>query len=330
MNVENENSTRPVPVGRFAPSPTGRMHLGNIAAALLSWLSVRSRGGRWILRIEDLDPQRSRREYALQIEDDLRWLGIDWDEGGTDGTGPNGPYSQSLRGEFYSRQLRRLEEKGLTYPCRCTRADIMSTQAPHESDGRVVYAGTCRPCRLGGTAPDMPAPSDRPPATRIFVPDETIEFTDLVCGPRRVNLAKECGDFVLRRGDGAWAYQLAVVTDDALMGVTEVTRGNDLLLSAAQQIYLYGLLGFPVPAFAHIPLIVNGQGVRLSKRDASLSMGSLRAAHMPEEIIGHIAFLTGLSDTPDAVSATDIAAEFRGRSVFETLGRSSTIAATDF
>lgn len=330
MNVENENSTRPVPVGRFAPSPTGRMHLGNIAAALLSWLSVRSRGGRWILRIEDLDPQRSRREYALQIEDDLRWLGIDWDEGGTDGTGPNGPYSQSLRGEFYSRQLQRLEEMGLTYPCRCTRVDIMSTQAPHESDGRVVYAGTCRPRRLGGTAPDMSAPSDRPPATRIFVPDETIEFTDLVCGPRRVNLAKECGDFVLRRGDGAWAYQLAVVTDDALMGVTEVTRGNDLLLSAAQQIYLYGLLGFPVPAFAHIPLIVNEQGVRLSKRDASLSMGSLRAAHMPEEIIGHIAFLTGLSDTPDAVSATDIAAEFRGRSVFETLGRSSTIAATDF
>lgn len=330
MNVENENSTRPVPVGRFAPSPTGRMHLGNIAAALLSWLSVRSRSGRWILRIEDLDPQRSRREYALQIEDDLRWLGIDWDEGGTDGTGPNGPYSQSLRGEFYSRQLQRLEEMGLTYPCRCTRVDIMSTQAPHESDGRVVYAGTCRPRRLGGTAPDMSAPSDRPPATRIFVPDETIEFTDLVCGPRRVNLAKECGDFVLRRGDGAWAYQLAVVTDDALMGVTEVTRGNDLLLSAAQQIYLYGLLGFPVPAFAHIPLIVNGQGVRLSKRDASLSMGSLRAAHMPEEIIGHIAFLTGLSDTPDAVSATDIAAEFRGRSVFETLGRSSTIAATDF
>lgn len=330
MNVENENSTRPVPVGRFAPSPTGRMHLGNITAALLSWLSVRSRGGRWILRIEDLDPQRSRREYALQIEDDLRWLGIDWDEGGTDGTGPNGPYSQSLRGEFYSRQLRRLEEKGLTYPCRCTRADIMSTQAPHESDGRVVYAGTCRPCRLGGTAPDIPAPSDRSPATRIFVPDETIEFIDLVCGLRRVNLAKECGDFVLRRGDGAWAYQLAVVTDDALMGVTEVTRGNDLLLSAAQQIYLYGLLGFPVPAFAHIPLIVNGQGVRLSKRDASLSMASLRAAYQPEEIIGHIAFLTGLSDTPDAVSATDIAAEFSGRSVFETLGRSSTIAATDF
>lgn len=330
MNVENENSTRPVPVGRFAPSPTGRMHLGNIAAALLSWLSVRSRGGRWILRIEDLDPQRSRREYALQIEDDLRWLGLDWDEGGTDGTGPSGPYSQSLRGEFYSRQLQRLEEMGLTYPCRCTRADIMSTQAPHESDGRVVYAGTCCPRRLGGTAPDLPAPSDRPPATRIFVPDETIEFTDLVCGPRRVNLAKECGDFVLRRGDGAWAYQLAVVTDDALMGVTEVTRGNDLLLSAAQQIYLYGLLGFPVPAFAHIPLIVNEHGVRLSKRDASLSMASLRAAHTPEEIIGHIAFLTGLSDTPDAVSATDIAAEFSGRSVFETLGRSSTIAATDF
>lgn len=330
MNVENENNTRPVPVGRFAPSPTGRMHLGNITAALLSWLSVRSRGGRWILRIEDLDPQRSRREYALQIEDDLRWLGLDWDEGGTDGTGPNGPYSQSLRGEFYSRQLQRLEEMGLTYPCRCTRADIMSTQAPHESDGRVAYAGTCRPRRLGGTAPDIPAPSDRPPATRIFVPDETIEFTDLVCGPRRVNLAKECGDFVLRRGDGAWAYQLAVVTDDALMGVTEVTRGNDLLLSAAQQIYLYRLLGFPVPVFAHIPLIVNGQGVRLSKRDASLSMASLRAAYTPEEIIGHIAYITGLRPSSRPVSAADLAAALAGKFSFGALGRSNIITATDF
>lgn len=311
MNVENENNTRPVPVGRFAPSPTGRMHLGNITAALLSWLSVRSRGGRWILRIEDLDPQRSRREYALQIEDDLRWLGIDWDEGGTDGTGPDGPYSQSLRGEFYSRQLHRLEEMGLTYPCRCTRADIMSTQAPHESDGRVVYAGTCRPRRLGGTAPDIPAPSDRPPATRIFVPDETIEFTDLVCGPRRVNLAKECGDFVLRRGDGAWAYQLAVVVDDALMGITEVMRGNDLLVSAPQQIYLMRLLGLPVPQFAHLPLVCNAAGQRLSKRDASMSMEQLRRRLSPEEILGRIACLAGWQPDFSPVSLATLLARYR-------------------
>lgn len=330
MSVENENSARPTPVGRFAPSPTGRMHLGNIAAALLSWLSVRSRSGRWILRIEDLDPQRSRREYALLIEDDLHWLGLDWDEGGTDGAGCNGPYCQSLRGEFYRRQLQRLEDMGLTYPCRCTRADIMSAQAPHESDGRVVYAGTCRPRRLGGSAPDFPEPSVRPPATRIFVPDETIEFTDLVCGPRRVNLSGECGDFVLRRGDGAWAYQLAVVTDDALMGVTEVTRGNDLLLSAAQQIYLYRLLGFPVPEFAHIPLIVNEQGVRLSKRDASLSMASLRAGHTPEEIIGRIAYMTGLRQTSEPVSAAHLAADLTGTFRFDALGHRSSIVAAGF
>ena len=151
-----------------------------------------------------------------------------------------------------------------------------------------------------------------------------------LCGPRRVNLAKECGDFVLRRGDGAWAYQLAVVTDDALMGVTEVTRGNDLLLSAAQQIYLYRLLGFPVPAFAHIPLIVNGQGVRLSKRDASLSMASLRATYTPEEIIGRIACMTGLRQTSGAVSATDLAAALAGKFSFGALGCSNIITATDF
>ena len=139
--------------GRFAPSPTGRMHLGNIFAALVSWLSVRSQGGKWILRVEDLDPQRSRMEYARQIEDDLAWLGLEWDEGGVDSVGDHGPYCQSLRGDIYEEVLRRLESTGLTYPCYCTRADIMATQAPHESDGRVVYSGRCRPESLGGVMP---------------------------------------------------------------------------------------------------------------------------------------------------------------------------------
>lgn len=296
------------PVGRFAPSPSGRMHLGNVYTAVMSWLSARSRGGRWILRIEDLDPQRSKPEYTRLIEDDLRWLGLEWDEGGTDGRSSRGPYLQSLRHDLYADALRRLEEKGLTYRCICRRANILATQAPHESDGRVIYKGTCRPPRLGGTAE---IPADRPAATRLFVSDRTISFTDRICGPQSVNLATHCGDFILRRADGAWAYQLAVVVDDALMGVTEVVRGNDLLLSTAQQIYLYRLLGFPVPEFAHLPLLCNAAGQRLSKRDGAMSMDALRAIHTPQSLLGHIAHLAGLLPAPTPISLTDLLAVAR-------------------
>ena len=273
------------------------MHLGNIYTALLSWLSVKSRGGRWILRIEDLDPQRSKIEYARLIEDDLHWLGLEWDEGGLDGVGPNGPYVQSRRHHLYMEALERLKASGLCYPCSCTRADILATQAPHESDGRVVYKGTCRP-------PVMPSPyMDRPgAAVRLMVPDEDISFTDRIKGPQTVNLARHCGDFIVRRGDGAWSYQLAVVVDDALMGVTEVMRGDDLLLSAAQQIYLYRLLGFDSPEFAHVPLVCNEQGIRLSKRDRSLSMEYLREHHTPEEVLGIAAHRAGLIPSPFPIS----------------------------
>lgn len=274
------NKEHDTPVGRFAPSPSGRMHLGNIFTAYWSWKSVKERGGRWILRIEDLDPQRSKIEHARQIEDDLNWLGLDWDEGGLDGRGPNGPYRQSERSEIYADHLRRLRDMGVTYACRCRRADILATQAPHQSDGRVIYAGTCRPAGVPPFAPTEASTA----ATRIYVPDREIAFTDLICGPQRVNLARECGDFILQRADGAWSYQLAVVVDDALMGVTEVMRGDDLLLSAGQQIYLYGLLGYRAPEFAHVPLICNEQGVRLSKRDASMGMEALRRQHTPSSL----------------------------------------------
>lgn len=288
-------------IGRFAPSPTGRMHLGNVFSALVSWLSAKKTGGKWILRIEDLDPQRSRLEYARLIEDDLAWLGLDWDEGGIDGIGDHGPYLQSLRGEFYEDVFVRLKEKGLTYPCFCTRADIMATQAPHESDGRVVYAGTCRPSRLGGSARDDDSRQER--ATRLWVPDEEICFTDGLYGDQCVNLARHCGDFVLRRADGAWAYQLAVVADDAAMGVTEVVRGSDLLLSSAQQIYLYRLLGFTPPRYSHVPLLCNEKGERLSKRDASLSMEELRKEYTPSHLIGMLAYYSGLLPEPFPISA---------------------------
>lgn len=288
--------------GRFAPSPTGRMHLGNVFAALISWLSARKEGGKWILRIEDLDPQRSRIDHARLIEDDLAWLGLDWDEGGVDGKGPNGPYCQSMRGEIYKEALEKLQATGLTYPCFCTRADIMATQAPHESDGRVVYAGTCRPSRLGGSFDE--ATVDRPErAIRLFVPDKDMTFTDKLYGSQTVNLAAHCGDFVLRRADGAWAYQLAVVVDDALMGVTEVVRGFDLLLSSAQQIYLYDLLGYPAPQFAHVPLLCNEKGIRLSKRDSSLSMEELRKEYTPSHLIGQLAYIAGILPEPFPISA---------------------------
>ena len=309
--------------GRFAPSPTGRMHLGNVYSALLSWLSVRSQGGAWVLRIEDIDPQRSRPAYAQQIKDDLRWLGLDWDE----------EYTQSQRFSLYEQYLRQLQATGLVYPCYCTRADIMATQAPHESDGRIVYAGTCRPQELRGVkrvegvegsiprAFDSPIPRkidssknrkidastpQRSPSLRLFVPDEDIAFTDAHYGPLSVNLATHCGDFVLRRADGAWAYQLAVVVDDALMGITEVVRGRDLLLSAPQQIYLYRLLGFPSPTFCHLPLLCNASGQRLCKRDKSLDLGELRQHHSAEALLGLLAFHAGLIDQPSPLSAQSL------------------------
>ncbi|MBO4945061.1 MAG: tRNA glutamyl-Q(34) synthetase GluQRS, partial [Muribaculaceae bacterium] len=293
-----------VPVGRFAPSPTGRMHLGNIFTAVLSWLSVRSRGGRWILRIEDLDPQRSRQEHALRIEDDLRWLGLDWDEGGTAQSGPHAPYSQSLSDKVYREALARLRAKGTVYPCFCRKADLMASNAPHQSDGRIVYPGTCRRY-LHEPAPQTPA------AQRLLVPDRDIFFTDATYGPQVSNLARDCGDFIVRRADGAWGYQLAVVVDDARMGVTEIVRGSDLLLSSAQQIYIYELLGLTPPEFRHVPLICNAEGRRLSKRDSSMSMEALRRDHTPAQLLGIVAALARQTDTPRRLSLTDLLEIYR-------------------
>lgn len=281
--------------GRFAPSPTGRMHLGNIYSALLAWLSARSKGGSFVLRIEDIDQQRSRKEYADQLIADLHWLGIDWDE----------QYVQSQRFHIYEQHLDMLAAKGMTYPCYCTRADIMATQAPHESDGRVVYKGTCRP----GSGTVTPR-HDRPGATRIIVPDCDVSFTDGHYGSHTVNLARQCGDFIVRRADGAWAYQLAVVVDDALMGITEVVRGRDLLLSVPQQQYLYAQLGYSSPEFIHLPLLCNEAGQRLSKRDRSLDMGVLRDRFSAQEITGILAYYAGLIDMPEPIAAKELLCDF--------------------
>lgn len=299
------------PTGRFAPSPSGRMHLGNVYAALISWLSARSQGGRWLLRIEDIDRQRSKQHFTDLIMEDLEWLGLDWD----------GCCVQSERFGLYEEALARLREAGLTYPCYCTRAEIMATQAPHQSDGRIVYPGTCRPREIGAVrgeaaeCGDAPASavqqeSGRAPATRLIVPDATVAYTDGVYGPQSANLQREVGDFVLRRGDGAWAYQLAVVVDDAATGVTEVVRGCDLLLSGIQQTYLHRLLGCEPPQFFHLPLLCNSAGQRLSKRDGSMALDVLRSRHSGEEVIGMLARLSGLRQTDEAVSARELIRDF--------------------
>lgn len=283
------------------------MHLGNVYTALLSWLAARSRGGRWVLRIEDLDPQRSKAEFTRLIEDDLAWLGLEPDEGGSAGRGDHGPYMQSLRGEIYEAALERLRDMGMVYPCTCTRADLMATNAPHASDGTIVYGGRCRP--EGMPRRDIVFP-DRPHAQRLWVPYRTISFVDGICGAVSSDLAADSGDFVLRRADGAWAYQLAVVVDDALMGITEVIRGDDLLMSTPRQLYLYELLGFKAPSFAHLPLLRNAAGQRLSKRDGAMAMDQLRLRYTPAELLGHIAALAGLIPAPRPTSLEELIAIF--------------------
>lgn len=268
------------------------MHLGNMFSALLSWLSAKSKGGRWMLRIEDIDPQRARRDYAMMVMDDLQWLGLEWD---------GEPVWQSERSDIYEQYFRRLQEQGLTYPCYCTRADLMATQAPHESDGRVVYPGTCR---------HNSGKRQGPAATRLMVGDEDINFTDGHYGQQRVNMMQQVGDFIIRRKDGAWAYQLAVVVDDSLMGITEVVRGRDLLLSSPQQIYVARLLDFTPPQFIHLPLLLNTAGQRLSKRDKSLDMGTLRQHHSAEDIIGQLACYAGLQPVPQPVTAAALLKDF--------------------
>ena len=289
-------------VGRFAPSPSGRMHLGNVLCALLAWLSVRSRGGKYILRIEDLDPDRCPRHYADLIEDDLCWLGLDWDEGGSKG-GPDGSYYQSERTAIYEHYFEILQQKGLIYPCFCSRAALHAASAPHLSDGRVIYAGTCR----GMTADEIAAAMrKRKPAARLRVPDRTVEFVDGVQGHYAEHLPTECGDYIIRRSDGVFGYQLAVVVDDALEGVNEVVRGCDLISSAPRQIWLHETFGFKPPAFYHMPLLNAPDGRRLSKRDADLDLGVLRERFTPEDLVGALACAAGLIDRPEPVAAREL------------------------
>ena len=283
-------------VGRFAPTPSGRMHLGNVFAALIAWVSVRSRDGSLVLRMEDLDTQRTSEENAKILREDLLWLGLDWDVE----TPP-----QSQRSAVYDHYFDILKEKGLLYPCYCTRSQLHNVNAPHQSDGTYVYPGTCR-----SLTPQAQAAFERKPAWRVRVPEEIWQVNDLGQGLFTQNLQTECGDFVVRRADGVYVYQLAVTVDDGEAGVTEVVRGMDLLGSAPRQMYLQALFGFKHPQYGHVPMLLSSDGRRLSKRDKDLDLGVLRQHISPEALIGVLAYSAGLIPKNEPLSAKELATVF--------------------
>ncbi|HUK66519.1 MAG TPA: tRNA glutamyl-Q(34) synthetase GluQRS [Anaeromyxobacteraceae bacterium] len=280
--------------GRFAPSPTGPLHLGNARTAFLAWLAARSARSSFVMRIEDLDRLRVRPGFERRLLEELRWVGLDWDEG-PDAGGPFGPYRQSERGALYREALDELARQGLVYPCFCSRAEIAAAPgAPHgPGDDGPRYPGTCRGLSPADIAHRRAA---RAPALRFRVPEGKVHFHDLVHGRCEFDVAAEVGDFVVARADGIAAYQLAVVVDDAAMAMEEVVRGDDLLSSTARQLLLYRALGLRPPRFAHVPLLAGPDGARLAKRHGALSLGELRERGAdPRAVTGLLAALSGLA-----------------------------------
>jgi glutamyl-tRNA synthetase len=295
--------------GRFAPSPTGPLHLGNARTALLAWLAARAAGGALVMRVEDLDPPRVRPGLEARLLDELRWLGLGWDEG-PDLGGRFGPYRQSERGDRYLAALELLRRTGLAYPCFCSRAEVAAAaQAPHgPSDEGPRYPGTCR----GLTAAEVARRSgERRPAWRLRVEPGEVRFDDLVHGPCRFEPSASTGDFVVMRADGVAAYQLAVVVDDAAMEISDVVRGDDLLPSTARQLLLFAALGLPAPRFAHVPLVVADDGERLAKRTGARSLGELREAGVAAEaVVGLLAASCGLVGAGTTCSAAELVEGF--------------------
>lgn len=281
-----------VPVGRLAPSPTGVLHLGNARSFLLAWLDVRARGGRVVLRVEDLDGPRVRAGAAEAALEDLRWLGLDWDEG---------PWFQRPRLDVYRAALESLAARGLAYPCTCTRRDVEeAASAPHAGDEGPVYPGTCRG-RWASAA--QAAASGRPVAWRFAVPSgpaARVAWHDRVAGPQSIAVDTRLGDFVIWKKDDEPAYQLAVVVDDAAQGIDTVLRGDDLLPSAARQLLLYRALDARPPTWAHVPLVIGADGRRLAKRHGDTTLRSFReAGHDASELLRWLAASCALGrDTP--------------------------------
>ena len=265
-----------------------------------------------MLRIEDLDPARCRPEYARQLMDDLCWLGLTWDEG-PGACEANAPYFQSQCTPYYEAALARLRCAGPVYPCYCSRADLHAASAPHLADGTALYAGTCR-----GLSPAQRAEKEaagRRGALRVAVPQREVSFSDGLCGTVRQELSTQCGDFIVRRSDGVFAYQLAVVLDDIAMGVTQVVRGSDLLDSTPRQLWLQEELGLPHPEYGHVPLLLAPDGRRLSKREHDLDMGALRERFTPAELTGRLAFWAGQTDRPELVTPAELAGCFEWKNV---------------
>ncbi|HEX8107550.1 MAG TPA: tRNA glutamyl-Q(34) synthetase GluQRS [Kofleriaceae bacterium] len=307
--------------GRFAPSPTGDLHLGNLRTALLAWLFARSAGGAFVLRVEDLDRPRVRPGAGAQMLADLHWLGLDWDEG-PDVGGPLGPYTQSIRQALYAGALARLRDRDLLYPCYCTRAELQAlagiASAPQGGDDTPRYPGTCRD--LSERQRRQREREGRRPALRFRVPDAEIAFDDHIAGPRREQVAASVGDFVVRRSDGIVAYQLAVVVDDALMGITQVVRGADLLTSTARQLALFDALGYARPqSFAHVPLALDPNGVRMAKRDASSGIGEARSSGLDHRVVlGALAASAGIWPPGETATPDQLVAAFDPRLITST------------
>lgn len=297
--MTNCEKTTPV-VGRFAPTPSGRLHLGNLMCAMLAWLSAKSAGGRILLRIEDLDLARCpfMGENTKYLLDDLEWMGMTFD---------GEVLWQSQRSEIYHTYFDKLQNEGLIYPCYCSRAELHAATAPHRSDGEPLYDRKCLHRLLAGE----PAPSARKPAYRVRVPDAIYGFTDGLQGAYEENLEKDCSDFVVRRSDGVYAYQLAVVVDDGLSNVNEVVRGNDLLNSTPRQMFLQEKFGFSHPVYRHIPLLTDADGRRLSKRDGDGCMETVRTRYRDARpVIGALAAALGLIPSPESMTLTQLLSLF--------------------
>ena len=285
--------------GRFAPSPSGYMHRGNLLAMLLAWLDSRALGGDMVFRMEDLDPVRTRPEYAAALAEDLRWLGLDWDEGW-----PDPAWCQSGRTALYEDAFHTLERMGLVYPCWCSRAQrLAAASAPHP--GEAVHDPRCRCAYLTAAEKEDLVAAGRLPAWKVRVPDETVTVIDGHYGPFTQNLAREGGDFIIRRADGVYAYQLAVSVDDMLMGVTRVVRGRDLLSSAPRQAWLIRTLGGTPPDYCHLPLLTGGKE-KLSKRLGSRSTQAMRQEYDPRVLTGELACLAGLLPAPEPIAPREL------------------------
>jgi len=297
--------------GRLAPSPTGALHLGNARTFLITWLSIRHQRGQLVFRMEDLDHPKVKPHAAEEAMDDLKWLGLDWDEGPIQG-GPFAPYVQTQRHRWYRQALHQLIEKNRVYPCVCSRKDVEEAlSAPHEMSEGLFYPGTCADRFADYKEACAVLPDHRLPAWRFRVPDEKVGFVDGFCGSQSQHVKKTVGDFVLARDEDGAGYMLAVVVDDDAMQITEVLRGDDLLTTTHRQLLLYDVLGLKAPEYFHVPLVVSEEGRRLAKRHGDTRISSFRDRGLsPERVVGLLAWWCGWAAWGESLMPKDLLSRF--------------------